>query len=147
MFTKASLWESKGQPNGHSSNTEGDTFWRTHRKLFRVRSHLIFCTAISLPLSVHLFLQDRASKIPPRDYREKSMPKSSMCFRIPICWDRVAQPFFLCVGASGSWPGQGEAVFTMRSTGVIKDRRTGWKKVSPAIQNREKTGKGPSLGM
>ncbi len=64
---------------------------------------LFFAQQKPLSSSVHLFLQDRASDTPPRDYREKSMPNCSMCFRTPVWCETQKSPAFLplCGGERG----------------------------------------------
>lgn len=88
----------------------------TRNAWLRLEAILFFAQQTPLSSSVHLFLKDRASEIPPTDYREKACQTAACVLGPPFgVRHRRAQPFFLCLGASGGWPGQEEAVFRLKA--------------------------------
>lgn len=81
--------------------------------MVRVRSHLIFCIA-KTTIFISPFISPRPSqRYPSKRLQGKKACQTAACVLGPPFGvrHRRAQPFFLCVGASGGWPGQEEAVF------------------------------------
>ncbi len=96
----------KWQPKGHDFSTfkGNQVFWimqMTRNVWLGLEAILFFAQQKPLSSSVHLFIQDRASDTPPRDYREKSMPNCSMCFRTPVWCEIQKSPAFLPLCGGG----------------------------------------------